>query len=142
MKKILIINYKTQHCGIQQYGYNFGVVLQKYSKNLVEYLETDSVNEFLNFLNGRSYDYFIFNWLNIKMKWVDDNLLRQYSDTKKLFIFHDFNYPNIKSTHYILHQDPTKTTNNINEFNLGRFLFDTTNQQKLSEKKIISSITS
>ena len=49
MKKILLINYSTQSCGIQQYGYNLGLVLKKYTKHNFEYLETDSYIDFINY---------------------------------------------------------------------------------------------
>jgi hypothetical protein len=139
MKNILLVNYRKQNCGIQQYGFNLGEILKKHSKNKIQYLEVDDATQFCEFLTNNTFDIFIFNWLSIKMSWINDYFLQKFPNQKKLFIFHDFEYPNVKSQHFILHQDPTKITNNITEFNLGRFLFDFETECKKSDKPIISS---
>jgi hypothetical protein len=139
MKKILIINYSQQKCGIYQYGYNFYNTIKKNTTHIIEYIEINNYDEFLKKVTEVNFDIFIFNWLSIKMSWLSDNILNSFHNIKKFFIFHDFSYPPFKSEHYILHQDPTRKIIKENEFIIGRFLYDFNFEKKIDNDKIIIS---
>jgi hypothetical protein len=139
MKNILLVNHKKLQCGIFQYGENLSFLLSRDNTNKYFYLETNIDQDLFNFLEKNQIDVILFNWYSATMSWVNDYVMSKLNNYKNYFIFHDHSLPNFSNITGILYNDPTKNVNNINEFNIERFLFKIKPQNKLNDKIVISS---
>lgn len=139
MRNILLVNHKKLQCGIFQYGENLSLLLKKDKSNRYFYLETNNHELLFNFLNNNKIDTILFNWHTATMPWVNEYVMSKLDEYRNYFIFHDHSLPHFSNLTGILFNDPTKKVNNINEFNIERFLFKRKPQKKPNNKIIISS---
>lgn len=83
---ILILNHKTQNCGVYQFGRRFANLASQSKVHHVEYREIETPADYEYCLHLKP-DIIIFNWYPITMNWLRPEHIK--SDIKNYFIFHD-----------------------------------------------------
>jgi len=121
MKRILLLNHKEKRCGIYQYGFRIGNILNKATSFIFKYEEINSVVEYDNVVNNFNPDIIIYNYYDITMPFLNDYEIKKYNSIKHTYIHHAGNYS--RYFEYIIQSDPTivETKNSIS---LPRPLFE------------------
>ena len=92
---VVFINHSEKQCGVYQYGKRMADILKTDDRYSFHYFECDNSNEFLTKTNGLDINYIIYNWHDLTMAWLGNDIINSFKHkAKQLVIFHESMYPN------------------------------------------------
>lgn len=145
MKKITIVNYKSNQCGIHQYGWNLYQSLKTLEPDYqVNLMNVDSFESANNVLNSDGTNYAFYN-SPLHMTRNFFNSLRENKNRVNFYVIHDTSHiPNInlgedKFYQYAVMGDPTLSINNDRIIKIGRTIWNYANKYELPKTITIGS---
>lgn len=123
MQNVIFLNHKEKACGVYQYGYRSGQILQKSSKYNFIYVEVESEAEFINAMSVHHPIGVIYNYHPATMGWLGYNGMNKFPRVKHYGLYHEGNVPDHKQFNYVLYVDSTQADMG-NSFGIPRPLFE------------------
>lgn len=119
---VLFVNHKQQRCGIYQYGYRSGQILNSSKLYNFLYIEVESEIEFLNSVKENNPVVVIYNYYLTTMNWLDRSFIKRLPNIIHCGLYHEGNLSD--QFDYLLFVDPTHIDTH-NSFSIPRPLFET-----------------
>jgi len=138
MDNIIFLNHKEKACGVYQYGYRSGKILQKSTNYNFIYVEVETQAEFANAVNLHKPIGIIYNYHPATMPWLGYHGMNMFPSIKHYGLYHEGGVPDSKQFNYILYVDSTH--NDIGtSFGIPRPLFETSYPNIKNNIPVISS---
>lgn len=138
MQSILFFNHKERACGVYQYGYRSGKILQKSEIYNFIYVEVETEVEFINAVNIHNPIGIIYNYHPATMPWLGYNGINRYPSIKHYGLYHEGSVPSLQQFNYILFVDSTHIDTD-KSFSIPRPLLTSNFPSTKNEIPVISS---
>src|ERR1700678_1487034 len=137
-QNIIFLNHKQKACGVYQYGYRSGKILQKSKAYNFIYVEVESETEFVSAIDTHNPIGIIYNYNPATMPWLSAQVIKErYNNIVHYMLYHEGNVNNILNN-YILYVDSTHI-DTPNSFSIPRPLIDNNLSYPKNDIPIISS---
>lgn len=130
--KILFVNHTEKKCGVYQYGLRVYEILKLDKRFDLHYLETNNQFDFFTKLNEIDFNFIVYNWHDLTMKWLTPEISNYLSNKKQLFFFHESGYPSNFTNDGLIMCNMHENENN-KQFSILRPIFET-NFEKINNK--------
>jgi hypothetical protein len=128
--KLLFVNHVQQICGVYQYGKRVFEILETDQSYDFYYVEVDNIDSFLSKVDFFSPDVIIYNWHELTMPWLTNEITHQLRNKKQVFFYHEFWTPNNLLYDALIMCDLTENIE-LKMFSIGRPIY----QKKLEKPK-------
>jgi hypothetical protein len=106
MNNVIFLNHRQKACGVYQYGYRSGKILQKSKVYNFIYVEVESEAEFVNTVNVHNPIGIIYNYHPATMPWLSSQAIKnRYPNIIHYMLYHEGDVNN--SLDYVLYVDST-----------------------------------
>ena len=114
-KNVLFISHTNKQCGVHEFGYNVGHVLQKSSKYKFVYVECDSLDELHNAINQYQPIAIIYNYYPSTIPWVRKKLVH----TTYTSLIEDIKLPQIGIMHEVTQQKADEANTKLFDYHIA-----------------------
>ena len=87
--RVLFVNHKEEQCGVQQFGRRVYDLAKSSTKVEYTYIEPDSMDSMMYWVNFGKFTTIIYNWYPITMPWLPEYFVTSRKDIKHYFLYHD-----------------------------------------------------
>ena len=121
---VVFVNHSQKQCGVYQYGKRMSDILKTDNRYSFHYFECDSSNEFLTKTNGLDINYIVYNWHDLTMSWLSNDIIKLFKNKSKQFIiFHESIYPSYLSVDGIIMTDLSENKE-LKQFSIPRPIYE------------------
>lgn len=137
-QNIIYLNHKEKRCGVYQYGYRSGKILQNSDAYNFIYVEVDCEQEFINAVSLHNPIGIIYNYHPATMPWLGYRAMIRYPHIKHYGLYHEGSVPDRRQFQYILFVDSTHLDTS-DSFSIPRPLLPNNFSSSPNQIPIISS---
>jgi hypothetical protein len=128
--KLLFVNHVQQICGVYQYGKRVYEILASEKSYDFYYIEVDNRDSFLSKVYFFSPDIIIYNWHELTMPWLTNEITHELRNKKQVFFYHESRTPSNLLYDALIMCDLTENIE-LKMFSIGRPIY----QKKLEKPK-------